>query len=198
MICKPKNGKKVGPSIEAISKNVVHVGPPYNPFEEKHALTKNHLDDPNQFRVVSYNLLADYYCDSDYSRKELFPYCPPFALEIGYRKLLFIREMLNYNADIYCMQEVDAKVFDLDLTLCLGNKGLKGLLQKKGSNAEGIATFYRHDKFSLVRNHGINLNENMAEKPYFAELYDKIKNNKKLCERILSLATAVQVSQSKC
>lgn len=151
------------------------------------------MENDQQFRVVSYNLLADYYCDSDYSRKELFPYCPAYALEIDYRKLLFMREMLGYHADIYCLQEVDAKVFDLDLTLFLGDDGLDGIMQKKGSNAEGVATFYRRDKFDLVDNFGINLNEQMEERPYFAELYNKIKKNTKLCERMLSLATAVQV-----
>lgn len=55
------------------------------------------------FCVVSYNLLSVYYCDSDYSSKaskELFIYCPAYTLEIDYRKLLFIRKMLGYNADI--------------------------------------------------------------------------------------------------
>lgn len=48
-----------------------------------------------RFRVVSYNILADLYCDSDFSRQELYPYCPPYALNIDYRKLLFIKELLG-------------------------------------------------------------------------------------------------------
>lgn len=153
--------------------------------------------DGDQFRVVSYNLLADYYADSDFSRQELFPYCPPFALAIDYRKLLFIREIIGYNADICCLQEVDSKVFDLDLTLCLGNVGMDGLLQKKGGTAEGVATFYNRDKFTLVQSYGFNLSENMTEQPYFEELYNKIKDNEKLCERMLTLSTALQVTVLK-
>lgn len=144
-------------------------------------------------------MLADYYADSDFSRKELFPYCPPFALAIDYRKQLFIREIIGYHADICCLQEVDSKVFELDLKLCLGNDGMDGLLQKKGGTAEGVATFYHRDKFSLVQSYGFNLSENMTKQPYFQELYDKIKDNEKLCERMLSLSTALQVTvlQSK-
>lgn len=193
MVCLPRNRDKIGSAVEAISQNIVQSGPLQDPFKEKHAVTAKRLENNQQFRVVSYNLLADYYCDSDYSRKELFPYCPAYALEIDYRKLLFMHEMLGYNADIYCLQEVDAKVFDLDLTLYFGDDGLDGIMQKKGSNAEGIATFYRRNKFDLVDNFGINLNEQMEERPYFVELYDKIKKNTKLCKRMLSLATAVQV-----
>lgn len=48
-----------------------------------------------RFRVLSYNILADLYCDSDFSRQELFFYCPPYALEIDYRKLLIIKELLG-------------------------------------------------------------------------------------------------------
>lgn len=48
-----------------------------------------------RFRVVSYNILADLYCDSDHTRNELFPYCPAYALHIDYRKLLIVKELLG-------------------------------------------------------------------------------------------------------
>lgn len=47
------------------------------------------------FRVVSYNILADLYADSDYTREVLFPYCPPYALSIDYRKQLFLKEIIG-------------------------------------------------------------------------------------------------------
>lgn len=192
----PKTDTKKGPIVDIISNCLVEAGPGYNAFEDKHKFTAERLE-ASQFRVVSYNLLADYYADSDFSRKELFPYCPPFALAIDYRKLLFVRELMGYNADICCLQEVDAKVFDLDLTLCLGETGLDGILQKKGTTAEGVATFYNRNKFSLIQSYGFNLSDNMSTQPYFQELYDKIKSNEKLCERMLSLSTALQVTVLK-
>lgn len=146
---------------------------------------------------MSYNLLADYYCDSDYSRKELFPYCPPFALAIDYRKLLFIREIIGYHSDICCLQEVDAKIFDLDLKMCLGYYDYDGTMQKKGDTAEGLATFYHRSKFSLHAKYGMNLSEHLKEQPYFSELFAKIADNEKLCERMLSLSTAIQVTVLK-
>lgn len=194
MICTPQNGEKIGPATEVISKCIAEPGAGYCAFKEKHMFTSERLSG-NQFRVISYNLLADYYCDSDFSRTQLFPYCPPFALAIDYRKLLFIREIIGYNSDICCLQEVDAKVFDLDLTLCLGEHNMDGLLQKKGETNEGVATFYNRDRFSLVHSFGINLAEQVTNQPYFSGLYEKIKNNVKLCERMLLLSTAVQVNE---
>jgi 2',5'-phosphodiesterase len=43
--------------------------------------------------MVSYNILADLYCDADFTREVLHPYCPPYALAIDYRKQLFIKEI---------------------------------------------------------------------------------------------------------
>lgn len=195
-VCTPKSDTKIGPTVELVSSGVVEAGPGCNAFENKQKFTPSRLEG-SKFRVVSYNLLADYYADSDFSRTELFPYCPPYALAIDYRKHLFIREIRGYNADICCLQEVDAKIFDLDLKLCLDEDDFDGILQKKGSTAEGVATFYNRNKFSLVKSLGFNLSEDLTTKPYFNELYEKIKSNEKLCERILSLSTALQVTVLK-
>lgn len=191
--CVPKYKNKEGSKVEIISNCLVEAGPGFNAFETKQQFTPTRLD-MSQFRVISYNLLADYYADSEFSRTELFPYCPPFALAIDYRKLLFIREILGYHADICCLQEVDSKVFDLDLNICLGNDGMAGVFQKKGSTAEGVATFYHCSKFELIQTYGFNLAEEMTKQPYFETLYGKIRGNEKLCERMLSLSTALQVT----
>jgi hypothetical protein len=44
---------------------------------------------------VSYNILADLYADSEVSRTQLYPYCPPYALSIDYRKQLVLKELLG-------------------------------------------------------------------------------------------------------
>ena len=56
---------------------------------------------------------------------------------------------VGYNADLICLQEVDTKLFDNDLTTVLGGQGFKGhlKLKKLGQVAEGTAIFYRESKF---------------------------------------------------
>lgn len=144
--CTPRKDGLLGQKVIVISKSFVEPGPGFSAFDVKHSFTPNRLSN-DKFRVVTYNLLADYYADSDYSRKELFPYCPSYALAIDYRKLIFIKELLGYHSDIVCMQEVDAKVFDLDLTICLEHDGFSGTYQRKGDTAEGLATFFHKEKF---------------------------------------------------
>lgn len=194
--CKPGNQQVLGPPVEYVSKCNVEAGPGCCPFENRHIFTTEKLSG-DQFRVMSYNLLADLYADSDYTRKELFPYCPPYALNIDYRKQLFIKEILGYNADIMCLQEVDGKIFDLDLEPLLDTRNYTGQYQKKGITAEGIATFYNHDRFELVKSYGMNIGENIPSNPVFKSLWEQIKNNKKLVERIVARSTAVQVNTLK-
>jgi 2',5'-phosphodiesterase len=92
--------------------------------------------------------LADIYTDSDYSREVLFPYCPPYALAIDYRKQLFMKEIAGYKADLICLQEVDKKVFNFDLEPFLSELGYSGLFNKKGGKVdEGVACFFRNDSF---------------------------------------------------
>ncbi|XP_055844280.1 2',5'-phosphodiesterase 12 [Episyrphus balteatus] len=189
----PGNANCLGPLAEAISKNEVQAGPGKCPFEERHIFTENRLSG-DQFRVVSYNILADLYADSEHTRTFLFPYCPPYALSLDYRRQLFIKEIIGYNGDIMCLQEVDTKVFDLDLKPILLEKGYQGLMQQKGSSGEGVATFYRSDRFEMIRTMGMNIGENVPTLPVFRELWEKIKDNSKLVERLVERATTLQLS----
>lgn len=146
MICTPRKDTFFGPSVESTSKTTVSAGPRGCLYEARHAFTANRLTG-KEFRVVSFNLLADLYADSDYSRTVLFPYCPPHALAIDYRKQLIVHELLGYQADLMCLQEVDAKVFDYDLEPVFGFRNYAGTFQRKGQTAEGLATYFNTDRF---------------------------------------------------
>uniref|UniRef100_A0AAG5DVT2 2',5'-phosphodiesterase 12 n=1 Tax=Anopheles atroparvus TaxID=41427 RepID=A0AAG5DVT2_ANOAO len=189
--CTPRDGSgKVGPATEIISTQPVQAGPGQCPFEVRHLFTQNKLSG-SQFRVVSYNLLANLYSDSDYSRNVLFGYCLPYALGIDYRKQLFIKEILGYKGDIICLQEVDSKIFDLDLVPTFQHKNYVGHYRSKGKVAEGLATFYDADKFELLEKDGVVISEILERYP---ELWEKIQGNKPLVERIANRSTALQLT----
>ncbi|CAC5414412.1 PDE12 [Mytilus coruscus] len=147
LTCMPRLGHRSGEEFSSMSKCDVEAGPGVCPFENRHLYTQNTLQDDG-IRIVSYNILADIYADSDFSRNELFPYCPPYALAIDYRKQLLIKEITGYNSDLICLQEVDRKVFINDLLPAFESLGYSGVLQEKGGTTpEGEATFYRNSKF---------------------------------------------------
>ena len=60
-------------------------------------------------------------------------------------------ELLGYNSDLVTLQECDRKVFTRDLGPVLDRAGISGQFAKKGGQVdEGLATFYRRDKFRLL------------------------------------------------
>lgn len=53
------------------------------------------------FKVLSYNILADLYAITD-----RFDYCPSWAILWPYRRKNLLQEIIGYDADIICLQEV--------------------------------------------------------------------------------------------
>jgi len=89
------------------------------------------IQDKNMFRLLSYNILADYYASQPYSREVLYPYCKPEALEIAYRQCLLGKELPNYRADILCLQEVGTHCYADYLAPLMETHGYHGCFQKK-------------------------------------------------------------------
>ncbi|XP_030381326.1 2',5'-phosphodiesterase 12 isoform X2 [Scaptodrosophila lebanonensis] len=196
LVVTPRNEQgNQGPTSEHIAKWPVQAGPGVCPFEIRQQQTPQPLKEPDELRVVTYNLLADLYADSDYSRKTLFPYCLPYALEIDYRKQLFIKELLGYNADLLCLQEVDIKIFDYDLRTVLEQPphNFHGIMAPKGTCAEGVAIFFRTSRFELVSSFVLHLGKVISRLPIFAPLWNKIKDNPRLVTRICDRSTTLQL-----
>nr|CAD7442221.1 unnamed protein product [Timema bartmani] len=190
--CVPKNGDQEGPQSEVISSTSVGAGPGMCPFEKRHVFTKERLPSKN-FRVVSYNILADLYADSEVARTQLYPYCPPYALTIDYRKQLILRELLGYNADLICLQEVDSKIFDLDLTPVLGSVGYEGVFHRKGGTvSEGVACLFHKSKFRLLDTKSVVLAEELKTNSLFSDIWKRIEKNCALAERFLARTTCLQ------
>ncbi|XP_034106923.1 2',5'-phosphodiesterase 12 [Drosophila albomicans] len=181
-----------GPPVEYVTTSPVQAGPQNCPYELRQQYTKKPLSNPAEIRVVSYNLLADLYADGDYARKTLFPYCAPANLKIDYRKQLFIKELIGYNADLLCLQEVDIKIFDYDLQPVLA-EDFQGIMTPKGKVAEGIALFYRTSRFELLNTYVLHLGDNISSLPIFAPLWQKIKHNEQLATRICDRSTTLQL-----
>lgn len=104
--CTPKDGTRIGSSQELVSAGVVEAGPGACTFDNRHMYTVKEAEWP-AVRVVTYNILADVYAQTEHSKTVLYPYCAPYALQLDYRQNLIKKELAGYNADIICLQEVD-------------------------------------------------------------------------------------------
>ena len=108
--------------------------------------------------MVTYNILADQYASTESAKTELFVSCPSECLQPGYRRPLVLQELLQYNADVICLQEVDQKMFSLCLEPALKLAGFRGIYTNKaGKVREGAATFWRENRFELVEKRDVVL-----------------------------------------
>ena len=123
-----KDGKQ-GISMEVVAPKIVS-GPATCLSDSRYQYTSV-VKDPNKFRILSYNILADIYASEPYSRDVLYPYCKPEALEIAYRQCLLGKELPSYNADILCLQEVGARCYSSYLNPLMEHHGYQGCFQRK-------------------------------------------------------------------
>ncbi|MEQ2158205.1 hypothetical protein GOODEAATRI_009860 [Goodea atripinnis] len=191
--CTPKDGNRSGRSKELVSEGAVEAGPGVCTSDNRHAYTSKVAEWP-VVRVVSYNILADIYAQTDLSKTVLYPYCAPYALQLDYRQNLIKKELAGYNADIICLQEVDKGVFVDSLTPALDAYGLDGVFRLKEKQQEGLATFYRRSKFRLLSRHDIMLSEALMSDPLHSELLEKVSENRDLKDKILQRSTSLQVT----
>ncbi|XP_009282843.1 PREDICTED: 2',5'-phosphodiesterase 12 [Aptenodytes forsteri] len=185
--------QRYGPPREVESSGPVEAGPGACTFDSRHLYTKKVCGE-GSIRAVSYNILADTYAQTEFSRTVLYPYCAPYALELDYRQNLLKKELAGYSADLICLQEVDKSVFVDSLAPALDAFGLEGLFKIKEKQHEGLATFYRRDKFSLLSQHDIAFSEALLSDPLHKELCDKLAEYPLVQEKVLQRSSVLQVS----
>lgn len=190
--CTPGDGSRFGEPKELVSPGVVEAGPGTCSFDNRHMFTQK-VTDESSLRVVSYNILADVYAQTDLSKTVLYPYCAPYALELDYRQNLLKKELSGYHADLVCLQEVDKGAFVGSLSPALDAFGLEGVFRIKERQHEGLATYFRRSKLKLLQQYDIMLSEALMTDPLHRELMEKVSANPSLKEKIGSRSTMLQV-----
>ncbi|KAJ3386281.1 Glucose-repressible alcohol dehydrogenase transcriptional effector [Entophlyctis sp. JEL0112] len=123
------------------------------------------------FTVFCYNTLCD-----KYATAQTYAYTPAWALAWDYRKDLIFGEILSYQADIVCLQEIETGQFEeffqerlLEETDYQGVFWPKSRARTMGEYerraVDGCATFFRTSKFSLVEKHTIEFQQIAMQRP---------------------------------
>ena len=100
----PETGAQLT-AMNIIETNPVITGPVSQPRQMINCIPNdpNHSSDEMTFSVLSYNVLADIYTRIN---DENYNYCPSWALVWEYRRQKLFDEIIKYDADILCLQEV--------------------------------------------------------------------------------------------
>ncbi|XP_025417733.1 2',5'-phosphodiesterase 12 isoform X2 [Sipha flava] len=173
LVCKPYNEKgSPGPTAEILSskvlKNTIDIYPHENRLKER---------DYNQsIRVISYNILAGGYTKTKEAELDMYPYCSKEVLASGYRNPLVLKELIAYKADIICLQEVESSFFNSELQpllkLYMNMNGV--FLRKNNHRREGLSCFYSIDKFTLLNQFDIKLNDLTTVESYCGSIVNDI------------------------
>lgn len=107
--------------------------------------------DRSNLRVMSYNLLADLYVTREADNPIMYNHCPAEFLSRKRRMPMLLNEILVFQPDIICLQEVDSFIFDRFLKPSLKSQGYQGFYSNKASaQLEGCALFWNLACFQRV------------------------------------------------
>lgn len=116
------------------------------------------------FTTMCYNVLCD-----KYATRQLYGYCPAWALSWDYRKHSILEELKAYSADIIALQEVETEQYHDYFLKELQAEGYEGIFSPKSraktmseferKHVDGCAIFYKTSKFSLITEHLIEFNQ---------------------------------------
>ncbi|XP_018560799.1 CCR4-NOT transcription complex subunit 6-like [Anoplophora glabripennis] len=116
------------------------------------------------FTVMCYNVLCD-----KLATRQMYSYCPSWALNWEYRKKGILEEIKHYGADIINLQEVEMEQFYNYFLPELKMDGYNGIYSPKSrakhmaeserKYVDGCAIFYRTSKFTLVKEHLVEFNQ---------------------------------------
>ncbi|XP_036323891.1 CCR4-NOT transcription complex subunit 6-like isoform X2 [Rhagoletis pomonella] len=116
------------------------------------------------FTVMCYNVLCD-----KYATRQMYGYCPSWALSWEYRKKAILDEIRHYSADIISLQEIETDQFYAFFLPELKADGYEGIFSPKSRAktmsemerkfVDGCAIFFRAAKFTLIKEHLIEFNQ---------------------------------------
>ena len=161
----PCDSKAAAPNERGVAETVVTsrvIPAPSPPKRNLVPIQKNDAAEPGTFTVMSYNVLADVYCTT-----EMYGYAPPWALSWYFRRQNILKELVQMDADVLCLQEVQSDHFEDFFQGELAKYGYSSVYKKKTAQIfsegkyviDGCAIFFKKDKFALIKKYEVEFNK---------------------------------------
>ena len=175
---------------EAVGAVVEH--PPRQTVARRvHALSAHRHGAKETFRVLSYNLLAEAYSRHWDESSSVHSYCEARLTRAAHRMPRLLAEVLDFDADLICLQEVDRAWYDSLWLPSLEARGFVGAfaLKRGAGSSEGCATFVRATAFEVLEVHSAPLD--VATPP--PQLRDLLEAQSATREGMRALPTVAQL-----
>ncbi|KNE95645.1 hypothetical protein PSTG_11010 [Puccinia striiformis f. sp. tritici PST-78] len=136
----------------------------HQPYSSSSSTTTTSNSPSETFTTMCYNILCE-----RYATDRMYGYTPSWALNWEYRKDLILQELMQYGADIICLQEVDVEQYEDFFVQSLKDQGYEGVFYPKsrartmGSeerrHVDGCATFFKTSMFQLIERECVEFNQ---------------------------------------
>ncbi|KAK9172922.1 Endonuclease/exonuclease/phosphatase [Cryptosporidium meleagridis] len=101
----------------------------------------------NRLKIVTFNILSEICAQTDKALNEMYTSCPQYALHSNYRRSLLARELIDLNADVIGLQEVQNCLYESFIHILMEFKGYSGVFN---SDYASVTTFYKKELFNLL------------------------------------------------
>ncbi|KAF7455942.1 Endonuclease/Exonuclease/phosphatase family protein [Cryptosporidium felis] len=144
-----------------------------------------------RLKIVTFNILSEICAQTTKALNEMYTNCPRYALHANYRRSLLARELIDLNADVIGLQEVQPCLYDSFIQLIMNEKGYCGIFNPE---LAGVCTFFKRDKFQLLDSETFLFRKILAEE--YPEMMEQINTkwpdfNEYLLE---SISTVFQIT----
>ncbi|CAO3654610.1 unnamed protein product [Mucor fragilis] len=143
------------------------------------------MEDPDKFTVLCYNILCQ-----KYATPQAYGYTPSWALSWDYRRELLVSEILGYNPDVFCLQEMEMGQYEdyfVDHFRKMGDYAslfhpktrAKTMSEKERRLVDGCAIFYKTTRFRLIDHAIVEYNQKALQRPDFkqtVDIYNRVMN----------------------
>lgn len=137
----------------------------------------------SSFTMLTYNILSD-----KYATPTMFGYVPTWFINWEYRKQLLVHEILSYDPDIICLQEVEASQYEQYFKPQFRMRGnYDGVFSPKSrartmnewdrTFVDGCAIFFKVDKFKFEDKQLIEFNQLALARPLLRkhkDMYNRV------------------------
>lgn len=154
--------------------------------------TSQEVEFTNVLRIITYNVLAPIYTNTEYARTYMFKNIHPQYLETNYRSHLLIHD-INFNYDIICLQEVSEFLHDHLFSNFLYKKYYSNYSSKNDFGNDGCSLFVNKNKFTEIDYKSFHFRHVFRENEV-REVYESFKKLSNQCDEILdSIKTIYQI-----
>jgi len=164
------------------------------PIISRHKLT-NPLTNSGEFRICSYSINTGKKDTEIDSKSKMYLPCHNIGNNSNYRKRLVLKELIGYNADIICLQDVHSDVYYHSYCPYFHKRGFESQFSRmlQLGYEHGLACFWKKETFDKIEAERFVVEESLQTAKENKKVLKTIKKNKVFAKYMFNKETHMQL-----